>query len=767
MLLVLALPQTVLSHSEVRVVKMTSRTFEPAEITVDQNATIIFVNQDEIPRWPASNIHPTHELYPEFDPKREIKPGETWSFKPKNPGTWKYHDHLNPHIRGIITVTSEDGSQTTTSSPASLNIIESVKNFLSSLVERIRNVFAPAPKLESYEFKKLNPEKQFETLTDFARKNGGSKAWSFILEAYKGEAGSIGNIHDLAHLAGKLIYEDKGIQGIGICTATFAFGCYHGLLDAAFKTSLADLPKAEKECEKVGQVNSGPYGSCIHGIGHGVASFHQSKKIRDALKDCDRLREGRNFCYDGVFMEFARSADPSFYSKSRLLYPCDELEQEYGTLYSLACGRNQPSVLMGRLGMEFNSVARVCENNTLGQEFKDACFSALGFSLASSQDESAIIAGCRKASDAFYVSRCLQAAAGELIFQDAPSWQDKSVRVCDASTLPFRQSCHEHLRRLIQDYGKELEEKFNLLKEGQDKDEYVRSQMGICYESGGKDSCYKKVAELFSNQLGLKDTLAIFQKNEQYPEIFARCHETTHYLSRNEYDRTKSIPSVYAQCNSTCHGGCYHGVLEQYLKDKQSLTLQDKNLATGELQKEFPKVCGKIEDFATPLVFNECLHGMGHAAMFVTDMEVPDSLSLCDIFDREDARERCYGGVFMENSSSSTNNDHPGRYVKGDDPLFPCNSLPEKYSKLCYRYQSSHFALITNHNWQKTAQLCLKVPQDYQDECFRTIGTNQVGFTQNVDLMKGNCLLMPTTHFKNVCIQGVVSSFAYRFVGDD
>ena len=41
-----------------------------------------------------------------------------------------------------------------------------------------------------------------------------------------------------------------------------------------------------------------------------------------------------------------------------------------------------------------------------------------------------------------------------------------------------------------------------------------------------------------------------------------------------------------------------------------------------------------------------------------------------------------------------------------------------------------------------------------------------MGFTQNTALMRKDCSLMPDDHFQNVCIQGIVSSFAYRFVGD-
>ena len=119
----------------------------------------------------------------------------------------------------------------------------------------------------------------------------------------------------------------------------------------------------------------------------------------------------------------------------------------------------------------------------------------------------------------------------------------------------------------------------------------------------------------------------------------------------------------------------------------------------------------------------------------------------------------------MENSSSSTNNDHPGRFVRADDPLFPCSVLEEKYSAHCYRYQSSYFSVISRQNWTKVVELCLLVPNNYQHECFRTIGTNQVGFNSQASVWKNNCSLLPE-EFRGVCVSGVVSSLSYRFVDE-
>ena len=114
-----------------------------------------------------------------------------------------------------------------------------------------------------------------------------------------------------------------------------------------------------------------------------------------------------------------------------------------------------------------------------------------------------------------------------------------------------------------------------------------------------------------------------------------------------------------------------------YLKEK-------KNKVGENIADLFPRVCGKAEDYQKPIEFNECLHGMGHAAMFITDMELLESLSLCDTFSEQRHIERCYSGVFMENSSSSTSFDHVSKYIRKDDPFYPCNSIKEKYQSLCW-----------------------------------------------------------------------------------
>ena len=72
-------------------------------IKVKKGTEIVFKNTDTKSHWPASDFHPTHGIYPEFDPLKGINSGEEWSIVLKS-GKWPYHDHLYPSFVGTIEV---------------------------------------------------------------------------------------------------------------------------------------------------------------------------------------------------------------------------------------------------------------------------------------------------------------------------------------------------------------------------------------------------------------------------------------------------------------------------------------------------------------------------------------------------------------------------------------------------------------------------------------------------------------------------------------
>lgn len=96
-------------------VTLTDNGFEPSEISITQGQTVTFRTTAGKPFWPASNPHPAHTDYPEFDPQLPVRSDATWSFTFQKVGTWGYHDHLAPYYTGTIHVLPA-GSATTTAS---------------------------------------------------------------------------------------------------------------------------------------------------------------------------------------------------------------------------------------------------------------------------------------------------------------------------------------------------------------------------------------------------------------------------------------------------------------------------------------------------------------------------------------------------------------------------------------------------------------------------------------------------------------------------
>lgn len=439
------------AHSQTQVIEITVDGFMPSEITVDTNSTIFFLNKDKESHWPASNPHPTHNLYPQFDPQMPIESGKSWAFKPTRIGEWKYHDHLNPHKGGILKVADEAGNQGITKNPK----ISIISDWIQTVIAYLKNTFGPKVVLEPQKFVKSSSSDQIALLKKYVDSQSAEKAWLFIKDTYKGQAGSAGNIHDLAHLVGSLLFEKENFSGIGKCSGDFAFGCFHGFLDAAFAKNLDHLSEAHDACLKLvpDLTLSGPAASCIHGIGHGIASFYQLKDLQKSLTSCRKLISGKEYCFDGVFMEFVRSAPESFYKKDNPLYPCDEIEKNFGYAYSFACGRNQPPLLLGRFKFNFDDVIKVCLGAS-SQPFKQACFDALGFSLASTASADQIIQSCQSIGEEEFIIRCTKSAAGELIFQDVPNWQQKAPQICNSISKDYSKECLLYLDQLKTQYSK-------------------------------------------------------------------------------------------------------------------------------------------------------------------------------------------------------------------------------------------------------------------------------------------------------------------------
>lgn len=78
--------------------------YDPNYLVIPLNTKVIWKNNSAKHHWPASDLHPTHGLYPEFDSLRPISPLEDWEFVFDKVGEWPFHDHLQANINGRIIV---------------------------------------------------------------------------------------------------------------------------------------------------------------------------------------------------------------------------------------------------------------------------------------------------------------------------------------------------------------------------------------------------------------------------------------------------------------------------------------------------------------------------------------------------------------------------------------------------------------------------------------------------------------------------------------
>jgi hypothetical protein len=89
------------------VITRTEDGYSPSDVTIKKGEIVLWKNESKEYHWPASDIHPTHGIYPEFDPLRPIAPGEDWAFKFDRVGVWKFHDHIRANVVGSVTVLDE------------------------------------------------------------------------------------------------------------------------------------------------------------------------------------------------------------------------------------------------------------------------------------------------------------------------------------------------------------------------------------------------------------------------------------------------------------------------------------------------------------------------------------------------------------------------------------------------------------------------------------------------------------------------------------
>ncbi len=152
--------------------------------------------------------------------------------------------------------------------------------------------------------------------------------------------------------------------------------------------------------------------------------------------------------------------------------------------------------------------------------------------------------------------------------------------------------------------------------------------------------------------------------------------------------------------------------------------------------------------------------------MFVNNNELFDALTACDILIDESEQRNCWIGVFMENVITDFK-DHTTKYLKTEDLMYPCSAVQKIYKRACYSFQSS-YALKVTKSFDKTFAECRKIPNEYQDVCFESVGRDAVlTADRNITEIKEICLSFSKEYEEKIgCVVGAAKTLIYYYHSD-
>ena len=478
-----AVPLFVFAHETegvAKVIHMTDAGFEPASIRIVAGTKVIFENSGSIPRWPASNIHPTHTVYPGsniekcgteegmFDACRGVERGESWSFVFDKPGAWRYHDHLESSAGGVIEVAGEREPSGVSEKKSPFSFLSRVKILLKKFQFSMSSLYKERT-VGALHMNEL-AETRDDTSVDFWMAVLGPA--NFMDEVVRDaptlriEGRTFEECHLDAHVAGRSAYRVFGQKIFqSAIDSRCQFGFYHGsfevyLGEVAGEDFVADFYRqcagAKEPVQRI---------QCEHGLGHGLMVY-QNYDLPATLARCGELSaEGAQMmCYHGAFMEnlfsyfnlavgdhVSQWVDPT---KADLNFPCniaaigDTSEREAVCYFIQTFFWAEPvSVSSFNADAVFAGCARAPERS------QGLCYQGAGFSVSvmpSIGSNEGLLDFCRRAPSDGLQEQCL---AG-VLFARAVHWRQDYVSERDALCRLFAptsvSACGRQLDRLLE-----------------------------------------------------------------------------------------------------------------------------------------------------------------------------------------------------------------------------------------------------------------------------------------------------------------------------
>ncbi len=316
---------------------------------------------------------------------------------------------------------------------------------------------------------------------------------------------------------------------------------------------------------------------------------------------------------------------------------------------------------------------------------------------------------------------------------------------CAAQDNPLSDGKEAQAAQSTEEYGNEL----------------INGAFKACAEEHDGGAAYSCFESYFGNMVmdfgpekAFTDLKAVY---DQVPLVKVYCHPLVHVIGRTAVSRYPSLADAYMHGDDFCWSGYYHGVMETFVE----------KIGRENLPKAMDTMCDEIpgkESYS--FSYYNCVHGLGHGVMALTQDEIFDSLKLCDNLSGTWEKKSCYSGVFMENVIVDGLN-HSTKYLKPEEPVYPCNAVDSKYKDPCYLMQTSYMLKVTSYDFKKVFDLCKAVDKEFVDTCYRSLGRDASGSSvSDVEKTTAKCFIGEDYRQKSQCIVGAVKDFISYYHDD-
>ena len=255
------------------------------------------------------------------------------------------------------------------------------------------------------------------------------------------------------------------------------------------------------------------------------------------------------------------------------------------------------------------------------------------------------------------------------------------------------------------------------------------------------------------------------------------CHEEAHDLGKLIYTKLHDVGESLESCADSCSSGCMHGVLMQFFADtgvagstnrhseQATAHHHSSQLTSADVARKIPTFC---ESATWKRMYGpgDCAHGVGHAAMFLSNYDIPAGIDLCDRFPSYPLRYYCASGAYMEywiNPKFRLNYFSHG-------PLYPCDKA--RYPAACFKYilgNTTRWHYAKGGTLESLASQCAALNGKYRLGCFHGIG-----FSHRDRIQRGRQTLAEVCGFgsredQTMCLEGAMDQLGKfnAFVSSD